>query len=212
MTEFFLNAERVYPKDEGTWKLNIVNTFFEDAGSYTLEISFPLDVIENRNVFGSINRQDVSKRPATFDAKIVADSKLVFCGTAKITGVTDTEVKLQMLGGNSKVNFWTKAEKMYIDEFDYEYTDYNNTMEGFVDKDGQDGLPIIKAGTFPEGKAYTAMCPYSTRAERKAPTTARPDFGTSTSILFIKTTSRYYTMAERKPTFSRCTSLSAGNV
>lgn len=159
MTEFFLNAERVYPKDEGTWKLNIVNTFFEDAGSYTLEISFPLDVIENRNAFGNINRQDVSKHPATFDAKIVADSKLVFCGTAKITGVTDTEVKLQMLGGNSKVNFWTKAEKMYIDEFDYEYTDYNNTMEGFVDKDGQDGLPIIKAGTFPGRKGIYCYVP-----------------------------------------------------
>lgn len=159
MTEVFLNKQRAILKEDSKLKLTIENTFFEDSGSYTLDVTFPLDIEENRKVFGSINRIEVTKRFVTFDATILVDSKMVFKGTAKITNINDKEVKLQMLSGRSHVKFWTKAEKMYIDRLHYEYTDRNNTLEGFVQYESFLGYPIVKAGSFPGKRGQFCYVP-----------------------------------------------------
>src|SRR5574344_398046 len=101
MAEVSIDQQRVFFKENTNLKLTIENTFFEDAGSYTLDVIFPLHIEENRKAFGAINRLDVSKQYKTFDAMIVVDSRVVFKGTAKITNISDAEVKLQMLSGNS---------------------------------------------------------------------------------------------------------------
>lgn len=149
MTEVYIDQQRVFFKENTSLKLTIENTFYEDAGSYTLDVIFPLDIEENLKAFGAINRLDVSKQYKTFDAMIVVDSRVVFKGIAKITNISDAEVKLQLLSGNSRVRFWTKAQKMYIDAFHYDYTDRNNTLEGFVQYEGFLGTPLIRAGSFP---------------------------------------------------------------
>lgn len=159
MTEVYIDQQRVFFKENTNLKLTIENTFFEDAGSYTLDVIFPLDIEENRKAFGAINRLDVSKRYQTFNAMIVVDSKIVFKGTAKITNISDTEVKLQLLSGNSRVKFWTKAQKMYIDAFHYDYTDRNNTLEEFVQYEGFLGTPLIRAGSFPGRKREYCYVP-----------------------------------------------------
>ena len=159
MTEIFINKQKAIFKEDSNIKLTIENTFYENSGSYTLDVTFPLDIEQNRIVFGSINRMEASKRYKTFDATILVDSKLVFKGTAKITSVSDIEVKLQLLSGNSRVKFWTKAQKMYIDAFQYDYTDRNNTLEGFVQYEGFLGTPLIRAGSFPGRKREYCYVP-----------------------------------------------------
>ncbi len=159
MTEVYIDQQRVFFKENTNLKLTIENTFFEDAGSYTLDVIFPLHIEENIKAFGAINRLDVSKRYKTFDAMIVVDSRVVFKGTAKITNISDAEVKLQMLSGNSHVKFWTKAQKMYIDEFQYEYTDKCYSFDHFVDLDYFDSVPFIVAGSFPGKKGIFCYVP-----------------------------------------------------
>ena len=159
MTEVYINQQRVFFKENTSLKLTIENTFFEDAGSYTLDVVFPLDIDENRKAFGAVNRLDVSKRYKTFDAMIVVDSRVVFKGTAKTTNISDTEVKLQLLSGNSHVKFWTKAQKMYIDEFHYEYTDTNHSFDGYATEEAFFGTPLITAGTFPGKKGVYCYVP-----------------------------------------------------
>ncbi len=149
MTEVYINQKRVFFKENTSLKLTVENTFFEDSGSYTLDVVFPLDIEQNRIVFGNVNRIEATKRYVTFDAKILVDSKVVFVGTAKITNINDTEVKLQMLSGNSRVKFWTKAEGMYIDEFHYVYTDTDQTFDEYYAQEGFFGKPLIRAGSFP---------------------------------------------------------------
>lgn len=159
MTEVYIDQQRVFFKENTNLKLTIENTFFEDAGSYTLDVIFPLHIEENRKAFGAINRLDVSKQYKTFDAMIVVDSRVVFKGTAKITNISDAEVKLQMLSGNSHVKFWTKAQKMYIDELHYEYTDTNHTFDGYATDEAFFGTPLIMAGTFPGKKGVYCYVP-----------------------------------------------------
>lgn len=164
MTELFLKGDNsdwqlVYFLDTESIKLTIENTFFEDSGSYTLDVTLPLHIPDNLSFFGSINRLDISKRYRSFDAMMVADSKMVFKGTARITSITDSEVKVQMLSGNSSVKFWTKAQKMYIDEMQYQYTDNRFSFDGYVDMDGFDAVPIINAGSFPGKKGIFCYVP-----------------------------------------------------
>lgn len=158
MTEVYIDHQRVFFKENTSLKLTIENTFFEDAGSYTLDVVFPLDIEQNRKVFGVINRFDVSKRCRTFDAMIIAGSKVIFKGTAKITNVNASEVKLQLLSGNSRVKFWTKAQMMYIDEFHYEYTDTNQSFDAYSG-DEYFGTPLFRAGTFPGKKGVYCYVP-----------------------------------------------------
>ncbi len=159
MTEVYINQQRVFFKENTSLKLTIENTFFEDSGSYTLDVVFPLDIEQNRKVFGCVNRIDVTKVYSSFNASILVNSKLIFKGSAKITNISDTEVKVQMLSGNSHVKFWTKAEKMYIDEFNYEYTDRNDTFDEFVADDAFYGTPLIKAGSFPGKRGVYCYVP-----------------------------------------------------
>lgn len=159
MTEVYIDQQRVYFKEKTSLKLTIENTFFENAGSYTLDVIFPLHIDENRKVFGSINRLDVSKQYQTFDAMIVVDSKMVFKGTAKVTSINDSEVKLQLLSGNSHVKFWTKAQNMYIDDLAYEYTDNKTSFEQYVALEFLSGTPLINAGSFPGRKGVFCYVP-----------------------------------------------------
>lgn len=159
MTEVYISQQRVYFKEGTSLKLTIENTFFEDAGSYTLDVVFPLDIEQNRRVFGPVGRLDVSKRQQTFEAMVIVDSKVVFKGMAKVTGISNTEVKLQLLSGNSSVKFWAKAQKMYIDELHYEYTDTNRSFDGYKTDDGFWGTPLIEAGTFPGKKGVYCYVP-----------------------------------------------------
>ena len=164
MTELYLKSEetvweRVYFLDTEKIKLTIENTFFENSGSYSLDITLPLNIQENRNFFGPINRLDISKRYRSYNAMIIADSKMVFKGTGRTTSISDTEVKLQLLAGNSNVKFWSKAQKLYIDEFQYEYTDNRTSFDNYVDMDSGAGTPIIIAGSFPGKKGIFCYVP-----------------------------------------------------
>ena len=159
MTEVYIDQQRVFFKENTSLKLTIENTFFGNTGSYTLDVTFPLDIEENRKAFGYVNRLDVSKKYKKYDAMIVVDSKMVFKGSAKITNISDSEVKLQLLSGNSNVKFWTKAQKIYIDELEYEYTDTKESFDNFVGLDGFGFRPIIVAGSFPGKKGIFCYVP-----------------------------------------------------
>ena len=165
MTEVYINNQQAYLKEDTSLKVIIENTFFEDSGSYTLDVVFPLNIEQNRKVFGAINRMDVQKRYQKYDARIVVDSKMMFKGTAKITSINEEELKMQLLSGNSNVKFWTKAQKMYIDDLAYEYTDTRSSMDGFVTTDSSWGDIIISAGTFPGKKGVYCYVPILNETE-----------------------------------------------
>jgi len=171
MTEVYINQQKVFFKEDTSLKLTIENTFFEDAGSYTLDVVFPLDIEQNRRVFGAINRMDVQKRYQKYDARIVGDSRIIFKGTAKITSINAEEVKMQLLSGNSSVKFWTKAQKMYIDDLAYEYTDTRSSMDGYVGLDSFWWETIISAGSFPGKKGIYCYVPILNESEGHEETT-----------------------------------------
>ena len=96
------------------------NQFVKDSGSYTYEISFPMAIAKNRELFGNVQRLDVKKTLADFDdCKLYAANRLVMSGKGTVTSITNDTVKLQIVGGKSRIKYNSKFEKHFIDEINY---------------------------------------------------------------------------------------------
>lgn len=120
MTELYLNGKQVFFDDSKEIKVTKENPYFTQSGSYTLDVILPMSIKANIDVFKHINRLDVSKRPITMDARLMTDNKLLLAGTATVTKINESEVTVQLLGGNSEINFLAKYGDMYIDEIKYD--------------------------------------------------------------------------------------------
>lgn len=118
MIELFLDGKPAVLKDNVSIKLTRENVYFTKSGSYTYDVELPLQCPENRAIFGSINRKDVEAQYQEFTALFRVDNKVLIDGRAVINSVTDTSVKVQLLGGNADMNFVKNGNEIYIDELD----------------------------------------------------------------------------------------------
>ena len=109
-----------YPDMKSKIKVTFENQYIKDSGEYTYQISFPMSVLANRMIFGNINRIDVTKNVKTFEScELRADNRLLISGKGTVVGVTQDAVKLQIVGGKSKIKYNSKFEKHFIDEIEY---------------------------------------------------------------------------------------------
>jgi hypothetical protein len=115
-----INGNLVYPSTSEKIKVTYENQFVKDSGSYTYDISFPMSIHENQILFGNVHRFDVKKMLASFDdCKLYADNRLIMSGKGTVTSITSEIVKLQIIGGKSRVKYNSNFESHYIDEIDY---------------------------------------------------------------------------------------------
>ncbi|MBQ7635155.1 MAG: hypothetical protein IJS89_06255 [Bacteroidaceae bacterium] len=99
------------------------NPFFSEAGDYTLDVTFPLaGCSQNQKIFGTVHRPEMSRKALlrrSFTFRLQA-GLFSLSGKAAVTGVTQEEIKLQLLAGKSAFNFDStdteSGEDVYIDE------------------------------------------------------------------------------------------------
>ena len=118
MTVLTLNGTQVFPAGNQTIKLTRENPYFTQSDSYTLEVTLPMDILENRQFFGPIHRLEHSKRLSTMTCLLTVNNKPILAGTAKVTQVSELEVKVQLIGGLSEVKFLSRENQVYIDELE----------------------------------------------------------------------------------------------
>lgn len=115
-----INGDVAYPDTSQNIKVTYENQFVKDSGSYTYEVQFPMAILENKMIFKNVDRFDVSKKLATYDdCKLYVDNRLVISGKGNVTNITNSVVKLQIVGGKSRIKYNSKFEQHYIDEIDY---------------------------------------------------------------------------------------------
>lgn len=115
-----LNGKTAYPSSSDKIKVTYENQFVKDSGSYTYDISFPMDIARNREIFNNVQRLDVKKTVDDFDdCKLYADNRLIISGKGTVTSITNDTVKLQIVGGKSRIKYNSKFEKHFIDEINY---------------------------------------------------------------------------------------------
>ncbi len=115
-----LDDKTAYPSTTEKIKVTYSNPYVEDSGQYTYDITFPMDIAQNRQVFGQVQRIDVGKRVADFDTcRLYAANRLVISGKGTVTSITPDKVKVQIVGGKSRIKYNARLEADYIDEIDY---------------------------------------------------------------------------------------------
>ncbi len=130
MIELFLDGTPAVLRDNVNIKLTRENVYFNKVGSYTYDVELPLQCAENRAIFGSINRKDVETQFRELHAVLRVDNVVLLDGKAVINSVNDTSVKVQLLGGNSEMNFYAKGGEVYIDELDL--GDWQNELSSWI--------------------------------------------------------------------------------
>lgn len=76
--------------------------------------------MDNRRVFHNVSRFDVSKVTQKFnDCKLYVSGRLILSGVGTIISVTEAEIKLQIVGGKSRIKYNDRMTKHYIDEISY---------------------------------------------------------------------------------------------
>ena len=115
-----INNQRAYT-DDAKVKITKENYMVKNRQTWSMNITFPLSIPENRAVFGHVNRIDVLKRKTTFpNCRLYAANKLVIAGKGTVTEFTETAVKLQIKSGKDEYRYDRYAPSYYIDQLKYE--------------------------------------------------------------------------------------------
>lgn len=119
MITCIINGHRAYPISTSSIKVTYANQYVTDDGEYTYDITFPMDILANREIFKNVSRFEVAKNIAKYDdCKLYVDSRIIMSGVGTILSVNQNDVKLQIVGGKSRIKFNEKLTKHYIDEMD----------------------------------------------------------------------------------------------
>lgn len=118
-----------FPAASQSIKITYGNQYVTDDGEYSYDINFPMSIMNNRRVFHNVSRFDVSKVTQKFDdCKLYVSGRLILSGVGTIISVTESEIKLQIVGGKSRIKYNDRMTKHYIDEIPF----------GTADKPGYD--------------------------------------------------------------------------
>ena len=114
--QLFLDGKEAVIDSSKEIKITKENPYFTQSDSYTLDVVLPSDILANRILFKNIQRIDRSKTADKMSCRLVVNNKVLLNGAAKVTEVTEKQVKVQLLGGNSEINFLSEDSHIYIDE------------------------------------------------------------------------------------------------
>lgn len=113
MTNLFIDGVEVVLPSEFSITVKQENAFFTKNGEYTYDIELSLLVPENAKLYGFLNRLNITERPETKrKAVLVADNRVYLNGTEIITGWTDTKVSIQLVSGNSELNYFVGSDEL----------------------------------------------------------------------------------------------------
>lgn len=116
----YINNKAAYPAAQSDIKITLQNPFIKDGDEKTMEVIFPLEIPENVEMFGSINRLDTHFKMDNFEnCRLVVDGIEIIRGTGTITSVSNKEVKMQILSGKTYLRYKETFDKVYIDNIYY---------------------------------------------------------------------------------------------
>lgn len=120
MIECYINGHQAIPLLNSNLKVTRENPFIKEGGNYTMDITFPMDILENRLVFGNLHKLGVRIRNQKLEScRLLAGNLLIISGTGIVTQVTHEAVKVQIVSGASSVKWRSSFEKIFIDSIDY---------------------------------------------------------------------------------------------
>lgn len=141
MIKCIIDGSEGFPDQKQKIKVTYANQYVQDSGNYTYQITFPMSFLANRKLFRNVSRFDVKKRlPDYEECQLYVNNRLVISGKGTVTSITQDSVKLQIVGGKSRLKYNANFSKHFIDEIDA-YDDVNLVFQS-----------ISVWGQFPDGR------------------------------------------------------------
>lgn len=150
MTELFIDGKPVMLPKDLDLKVKQQNPLITKNGTFTLDLSLSLQERNNSILYKHIERLQAS---AIFDkrsAKLVSNGHIIINGTEAYISNTNEEVKIQLISGNSELNYFMGTD-VYISALDLgKETDLSNERLNRVIKQGFPETdfvtPMVKIG------------------------------------------------------------------
>lgn len=117
MIELLINSQPVDLPADFSFSMEYENEFFTKASEYSLDITLPLEGSpNNQKIFGQIHRATTPKENTRLESAAYVNGRCVSHGYAIILSVTDKDIKIQLVGNTSYVNY--AGADTYIDKID----------------------------------------------------------------------------------------------
>jgi hypothetical protein len=111
MTELFIDGQKVVLPKNFSWTIIEENPFFTKNGKYTYDLELSLNNPQNAKIYKHINRINNIVEFENRKATLIADNEVVLNGTEIILEITDISVKIQLVSGESELNFLIGGNK-----------------------------------------------------------------------------------------------------
>ena len=125
MTRLFIDGQEVALTSDFQVDFYSQNPFFTKNGDYTYDLDIDLNHSGNRKIYQSINRSDVTTIPLNRSALLLSGPNVIVNGTEVILSIEDNIAKIQLVSGNSELNYLYSGEKT-IRQLNLGYIELNN--------------------------------------------------------------------------------------
>lgn len=95
------------------------NPLFNQRGDYTYDIDISLRDPHNRAIYQHLDRITANKRPQNRRARLICDGHVIADGTEVILKKEGDTLKVQILAGNSEMNYLTADDSLRIREMNF---------------------------------------------------------------------------------------------
>lgn len=105
MTQLFIDGQEVVLPEQFELELITENPYFTRNGEYTYDIDIDLRVPQNRQIYKNIQRSDVTTKIDNRTAVITAGAFELIRGIEVVLSVDNYTAKIQIVAGNSQLNY-----------------------------------------------------------------------------------------------------------
>jgi len=116
--QLYLNDKEVIMDSSQDIKIVRENPYFSLSDSYTLDVSLPLNILQNLAFFGPLQRIDKRKVCKEYSCRLLSGNVVLIEGIARIVQSNELAVKIQIAKGVSAMNMSSAEENVYIDSID----------------------------------------------------------------------------------------------
>lgn len=116
MVDLYIDGRLVVLPDNFSITIIDENPFFTKKGTYTYDITLSLLDPINAKIYGHLNRKNKKDIiPENRRAYMVVDNEVVLNGTEVILQYSESQVKIQLVSGNSELNFLIGSDRKLRD-------------------------------------------------------------------------------------------------
>ena len=117
MTELYVKGVAVSLPEDFELTVRSENPRFSKNGAFSLDLTLSLDERNNALLFGHMNRMHSYVHINGWRCRLVCDGRLLLNGTVAFVSNTERDITIQLLSGNSELNFFVRDGKM-VSELD----------------------------------------------------------------------------------------------